>query len=61
MPTSGEERGKHAATVLREKSPEEDDPEKSPQKLSERVWELLSARFKNCSGVEGENKCSRRR
>lgn len=45
MPTSGEERGKHAATVLREKSPEGDDPEKSPQKLSECVWELLFARF----------------
>lgn len=43
------------------KEPEEDDPEKSPQKLSESVLELLSARFKNCRGVEGENKCSRRR
>jgi len=49
---------KHAATILTERSLQRNDPENSPKKLSECVWELTSGRFKNCRGVEGEIKFS---
>lgn len=49
---------KRAATFLTERSLKRNDPENSPKKLPECVWELTPGRFKNCRGAEGENKCS---